>query len=53
MVNIIGITKELEIWNDKLNAIVEKYLNSPWMGALLFLVLFVIGYCAVSAFSKK
>lgn len=53
MFNAISVSKQLEIWSDKLNNFIENYLNNPWMGSLLFLVLFVIGCCAVSAFSKK
>lgn len=50
---LASFSHQIEVWNEKLNEIVGKYTDSPWAGMAIFLILFVFGCCAVSAFSKK
>lgn len=53
MINILNLSEKIELWNEKLNAFFAEYADSPWAGTIIFIVLLIFGYCAVSSFSKK
>lgn len=53
MINIINLSEKIELWNEKLNTFFAKYTDNPWAGTIIFIVLLVFGWSAVSSFSKK
>lgn len=53
MINLMNISELIEEWNDKLNSLAGKYMDSPWMGAVVVFVLFALGCWAISALTKK
>ena len=46
------IATTIEELNEKLNNLSDKYLNTPWMGFVLFIGLLIIGYWAISGMNK-
>lgn len=50
---ILTLSQTIEEWNDKLNAFSEKYLDSPWAGTIILIVLVAFGYWAIGEFNKK
>ena len=43
----------LEKWNDKLNSIASEYMDSPFFWALVVIIVFAVGYWAISYLTKK
>ncbi len=41
----------IEVWDDKLEALVEKY-DSPYTGSIVFVVLLIIMFAAIRNSSK-
>lgn len=53
MICMNDFSKLIEQWNAKLDALAGKYTDSPWMGALIFLLLFVFACWAISSLTKR
>ncbi len=53
MICMENFSKIIEQWNEKLNALAGEYTDSPWAGALIFLLLFVFACWAISSLTKK
>ena len=53
MIQIISISEWIKTWNDKLNSFAAEYMDSPWVGMVLFLGLFAFGCWAISALTKR
>lgn len=50
---LLNFSQTIEKWNDKLNSIASKYMDSPFFGALVVIILFAFGYWAISYLTKK
>ena len=50
---ILNLSQKIEEINKELNALASQYLNSPWMGSLIFLGLFIFCYCGIASLNKK
>lgn len=50
---ITAFSQTIEKWNDKLNSIASEYMNSPFFGALVVIVIFAFGCWAISYLTKK
>lgn len=48
-----SLKKTLENWDEKLDAFTKTYMDSPWAGMVIFLVLLVFGYIAINGYMKK
>lgn len=53
IIYIMSFSHQVEIWNEKLDSFATEYMDNPWVGAALCLILFVFGCWAVSSLSKK
>lgn len=51
--NILSLSKDIEILNEKLNSFFAEHLNSPWAGMAIFIVLMIFGFWAISGTGKK
>jgi len=54
--NIFTLSKimsKLEEWNEKLDVFAAKNLDSPWIGMVIFLVLMVFAFVAISGYMKN
>ena len=50
---IVNLSQTLEKWNEKLDSIASEYMDSPFFGAVVVVVVFIFGYWAISYFTKK
>lgn len=50
---MLGIIDQLNEWNDKLNALADKYMGNVGFGTLAFFALLGIAFFGVAAFNKK
>lgn len=50
---ITTLSQTIEKWNEKLDSIASKYMDSPFFGAVVVVVVFIFAYWAVSYFTKK
>ena len=48
-----SIKKTLEQWDAKLDAFTKTYMDSPWAGMVIFLVLLVFSFAAIAGYMKK
>lgn len=48
-----SFSKTIDLWNKKLDAFAAEYMDSPWVGMVIFLVLFAFGCFAISGYVKK
>ena len=48
-----GLKKTLENWDEKLDAFTKTYMDSPWAGMVIFLVLLVFGFAAISGYMRN
>jgi len=48
-----GLKKTLENWDKKLDAFTKTYMDSPWAGMVIFLVLLVFGFAAVAGYMRN
>ena len=48
-----GLKKTLENWDKKLDAFTKTYMDSPWAGMVIFLVLLVFGFAAISGYMRN
>ena len=48
-----SMKKTLESWDEKLDSFTKTYMDSPWAGMVIFLVLLVFGYIAINGYMKK
>ncbi len=48
-----SIQKTLEQWDKKLDAFTKTYMDSPWAGMVIFLVLAVFGYIAINGYMRN
>lgn len=53
LILIANLTKTLENWNERLDSFAAEYMDSPWFGALIVVVLFAFGCWAISYLTKK
>jgi len=53
IIYILSLSKDIEEWNQKLNAFVDKYFDSPWAGALLLLILFLFCWAGINSIGNK
>ena len=47
------LSKLIDSWNDKLDALAAKYMDSPWFGCIMLAVLFLFAYWGIKTFSSK
>lgn len=47
------LSKLIDQWNDKLDAFVGKYMDSPWMGSIVLAVLFIFAYWGIKSLASK
>ena len=47
------LSKLIDNWNDKLDALAGKYMDSPWFGSIMLAVLFLFAYWGIKTFSSK
>ena len=47
------VTSIIDEWGQKLSDLADKYLNSPSAGFIIFSVLLILGFWAVTSFSQK
>ena len=45
--------KTLEQWDAKLDAFTKTYMDSPWAGTIIFLVLLGFMFVAINGYMKK
>ncbi len=50
---ILGIVDTLNEWNDKLNALADKYMGNVGFGTLIFFALIGVAFFGVATFNKK
>lgn len=50
---IASFSDLLEDWNEKLDSIASQYMDSPFFGALVVIVIFAFGCWAISYLTKK
>ena len=48
-----SLKKTLEQWDEKLDSFTKTYMDSPWAGMVIFLVLLVFGFVAIGGYMKK
>ena len=48
-----SLKKTLEQWDEKLDTFTKTYMDSPWAGMVIFLVLLVFGFFAIGGYMKK
>ncbi len=48
-----SLKKTLEQWDEKLDSFTKTYMDSPWAGMVIFLVLLVFGFAAIGGYMKK
>ena len=49
----LSVKGTIEKWNDKLDSIAAEYMDSPFFGALVVIVVFIFGCWAISYLTKK
>lgn len=47
------ISKQLDIWNKKLDSIIGSFMDNVWAGPIMFGLLFIFGCWGISALTKK
>lgn len=50
---IISISKQINEWNEKLNAFAEKYMDNPWFGTIIVFALFAFCCLGINSFGSK
>ncbi len=50
---IATFSETIEKWNEKLDSIASEYMDSPFFGALVVIVVFIFGCWAISYLTKK
>lgn len=53
LILIATLSETIEKWNDKLHSIAAEYMDSPFFGALVVIVVFIFGCWAISYLTKK
>ncbi len=47
------LSEQIDKWNDKLDALASKYMDSPWVGCIMLAVLFLFAYWGIKTLSSK
>lgn len=50
---ITRISDQIEVWNEKLNAITSKYMNNAIFAGVIVIVLFIFSCWVISYLTKK
>lgn len=50
---IVTFSETIEKWNDKLDSLASEYMDSPFFGALVVIIVFIFGCWAISYLTKK
>lgn len=50
---MLFMTSIIDEWSQKLNTLADKYLGDPSIGFIVFAVLLIFGFWAVTSFSQK
>ena len=45
--------KTLEQWDEKLDSFTKTYMDSPWAGMSIFIVLLIFAFVAIGGYMKK
>lgn len=48
-----SLKKTLEQWDAKLDAFTKTYMDSPWAGMVIFIVLLVFGFAAIAGYMRN
>lgn len=50
---LLSLESILEDWDEKLDAFTKTYMDSPWAGMVIFLVLLVFGFVAINGYMRN
>ena len=50
---LLSLESVLEDWDEKLDAFTKTYMDSPWAGMVIFLVLLVFGFVAINGYMRN
>ena len=48
-----SLKKTLEQWDEKLDTFTKTYMDSPWAGMSIFIVLLIFAFVAIGGYMKK
>ena len=48
-----GFKKTIEQWDEKLDAFTKTYMDSPWAGTIIFIVLLAFSFMAIGGYMRK
>lgn len=48
-----SLEKTLKQWDEKIDSFTKTYMDSPWAGTIIFLVLLAFAFIAISGYMKK